>query len=298
MDRSAPAAFLSYARADDEHDKGTIRDLCERLSDEVYAQRGELVHIFIDRRDIRWGQNWEARINESLETATILIPVITPRYFRSDACRNELTKFLKRESELRRDDLILPIYYITTPQLESPRLHKGDEIAKELSKRQYVDWRKLRFQGVHSEAISRKIADLANLMNGTLDRSQASTQNLDMAALQAMLGDVEGQSGTLQSGTALLVGQDEVGQDERRFLINDDSTFVGRDPDCRVFLDGVAVSRRHAEIRRTDTGFVIRDLGSLNGTYVNGERVDESTLKNNDVVQFGKFKFRVFVRNK
>lgn len=78
------------------------------------------------------------------------------------------------------------------------------------------------------------------------------------------------------------------------FLIEGDVTRAGRSPDSDVFLDDVTVSRKHAEIRRTPDGFFIHDLGSLNGTYVNRERVDVTKLASRDEVQIGKFKLVFF----
>lgn len=77
------------------------------------------------------------------------------------------------------------------------------------------------------------------------------------------------------------------------FLIeaDEDAVTVGRQPESVIFLDDVTVSRKHAEIRRRDDGFHVHDRGSLNGTYVNGERVEETKLASGDEVQIGKFKF-------
>src|SRR6476661_4612169 len=92
----------------------------------------------------------------------------------------------------------------------------------------------------------------------------------------------------LRPGTALLVvlrGPNT----GARFLLDDDEVMSGRHPDSDIFLDDVTVSRKHAVFRRTDSGFVVRDVGSLNGTYVNRELVDEVVLKTGDEVQIGKF---------
>ncbi|HVL63703.1 MAG TPA: FHA domain-containing protein [Actinomycetota bacterium] len=67
-------------------------------------------------------------------------------------------------------------------------------------------------------------------------------------------------------------------------------TRIGRHPDSDIFLDDITVSRRHAEIRRTSGGFALHDVGSLNGTYVNRERVEEADLRSGDEIQIGKFK--------
>ena len=76
-----------------------------------------------------------------------------------------------------------------------------------------------------------------------------------------------------------------------RFLLDADCTSAGRHPDSDIFLDDVTVSRRHAEVIRQGDGFAVRDVGSLNGTYVNRERIDaEQRLENGDELQIGRFK--------
>ena len=76
-----------------------------------------------------------------------------------------------------------------------------------------------------------------------------------------------------------------------RYLLDRDETALGRHPDSDVFLDDITVSRRHVDITHAQDGtFVIRDVGSLNGTYVNRERIDEVGLSPGDEVQIGKFK--------
>ncbi len=79
------------------------------------------------------------------------------------------------------------------------------------------------------------------------------------------------------------------------FLLEGGSTAVGRGTDSAVFLDDITVSRVHAVLERRDDGsWFVRDVGSLNGTYVNGEQVDETKLASGDEVQIGKFKLTFF----
>jgi hypothetical protein len=72
-------------------------------------------------------------------------------------------------------------------------------------------------------------------------------------------------------------------------------TLIGRSPECHVFLDDVTVSRRHAEIIHEDERYVIRDLGSLNGTFVNRRRIESATLSADDEVQIGKYRMTFLV---
>jgi pSer/pThr/pTyr-binding forkhead associated (FHA) protein len=76
-----------------------------------------------------------------------------------------------------------------------------------------------------------------------------------------------------------------------RYLLADDVVRAGRHPESDIFLDDITVSRRHVEISpKGDGTYGLRDVGSLNGTYVNRERIDEIDLKPGDEVQIGKFK--------
>jgi pSer/pThr/pTyr-binding forkhead associated (FHA) protein len=80
-----------------------------------------------------------------------------------------------------------------------------------------------------------------------------------------------------------------------RYLLDTDVTTIGRHPEADIFFDDVTVSRRHAEITRAGSSFEIIDQRSLNGTYVNGERVDRSTLVNGSELRIGKFRLNFFL---
>jgi pSer/pThr/pTyr-binding forkhead associated (FHA) protein len=75
-----------------------------------------------------------------------------------------------------------------------------------------------------------------------------------------------------------------------KFALDADVVTAGRHPDSDIFLDDITVSRRHAEVRRTPSGYLVRDVGSLNGTYLNRERVEEAELSDGDELQVGTFK--------
>ena len=79
-----------------------------------------------------------------------------------------------------------------------------------------------------------------------------------------------------------------------KFVLESEVTRAGRHPDSDIFLDDITVSRNHAEIRRQAEGYVLADAGSLNGTYLNRERIEEAVLNNGDELQVGKFKLVFF----
>ena len=100
--------------------------------------------------------------------------------------------------------------------------------------------------------------------------------------------DVVGLEG-LSAGSALLVVKRGPNAGSR-FQLDRDKITAGRHPESDIFLDDVTVSRRHAEFRSDAGEFVVVDVGSLNGTYVNREPVDTAVLVDGDEVQIGKFR--------
>jgi hypothetical protein len=99
---------------------------------------------------------------------------------------------------------------------------------------------------------------------------------------------------SLRPGTALL-RVDHGPNAGSRFLLDGDLTTVGRHPSSDIFLDDVTVSRKHAEFVREEGAFSVRDVGSLNGTYVNRRRIDATPVVTGDEVQIGKFRLVVHV---
>jgi len=114
------------------------------------------------------------------------------------------------------------------------------------------------------------------------DTSDRQLSPVDAAAVDA-----------LPPGHALLVVQRGPGAGSR-FLLDTDTVNAGRHPDSEIFLDDVTVSRRHAEFRREGETFTVGDAGSLNGTYVNRDRIDKVQLNDGDEVQIGKYRLVFF----
>ena len=79
-----------------------------------------------------------------------------------------------------------------------------------------------------------------------------------------------------------------------RYALDEDVVTIGRHPDSTIFLDDVTVSRRHSEIIARDSGYLLSDVGSLNGTYLNGVRIEQAAMAEGDQIQIGKYKM-VFV---
>ena len=89
-------------------------------------------------------------------------------------------------------------------------------------------------------------------------------------------------------GGPALVVRSGGGRSGETFPLDGERITVGRSPDCEIFLDDVTVSRKHAALTRNDSGsYTIEDEGSLNGTFVNGDRVERAPLRPGDQVQIG-----------
>lgn len=98
---------------------------------------------------------------------------------------------------------------------------------------------------------------------------------------------------TREKGGALIeLDQVEGTAGRRMHDVGGEAVVIGRVPQSDIVLDDVTVSRKHAEVLRGERGFRIRDIGSLNGTYVNRVRVDSVDLRNGDEIQIGKYRFK------
>ena len=118
-------------------------------------------------------------------------------------------------------------------------------------------------------------------------REKTDTSDRALSAVDAAAVDA------LPPGHALLVVQRGPGAGSR-FLLDADQVNAGRHPDSEIFLDDVTVSRRHAEFHRDGESFTVADTGSLNGTYVNRDRIDRVQLNDGDEVQIGKYRLVFF----
>ena len=172
MGKKQPVAFMSYVRFDDKHENGRLTEFRERLSAEVKMQTGEEFPIFQDREDIKWGQNWKERLEETIDDVTFLIPILTPTFFKSSHCREELERFIEREKELGRNDLILPVYYVGSKLLDDEEKRATDELAMLLASRQLMDWRDIRFESLTTPEVGKRMAKLALQICDALERVQ------------------------------------------------------------------------------------------------------------------------------
>jgi hypothetical protein len=164
---SKPVAFMSYTRFDDEYQGAALTRLREELSKTVQFLHGEEIEIFQDVEGIKLGQNIQQQITASLNETLLLIPILTPSYFKSAWCRDELSSFLDRERQLGRNDLIISIYYQEVRELSEAMKYPGvrgfvnDPLIQEIAPRLASDWRSLRDQDLKAPAVKHELERIA-----------------------------------------------------------------------------------------------------------------------------------------
>lgn len=180
-----PTAFLSYTRVDDEFFGGAITALRHQLELGVQVVTGRSFHIFQDIDGIEIGQQWQKRLDEEVSEAIFMIPIITPSFLNSSACRDEVSKFLQREKSLGRDDLILPIYFVTAPLLEKADLLHADSVALEIKKRQRYDWRSQADWPITDARVRPGIIEISEKIAVAIARAEVTSHPLDVNRLRS-----------------------------------------------------------------------------------------------------------------
>jgi len=172
--------FWSYVHKDDEAEQWRI----SRLARDVVAQyemlTGETIELFLDKDALEWGDNWRAKIDDSLASVAFFIPVMTPRYFMSAECRNELRFFVRRADQLGIKELVLPLYYVDVPSF-SDEVGK-DDLINLVREFQWEDWRELRYEEFASKSYRRGVSKLAGRLVAA--NKHAEEANVAEAALQ------------------------------------------------------------------------------------------------------------------
>jgi TIR domain len=152
------AGFWSYSHDDDERDGHRLLRLAASIQAEFALVTGESLTLFIDRKDILWGDEWRRRIGTALAETTFFIPIITPLYFKRQECRSELLSFIGQAQSLGAIELVMPILYVDVPDLTE---NSTDEACALVARMQWVDWRELRLSDEESAEYRRAVNSLA-----------------------------------------------------------------------------------------------------------------------------------------
>jgi hypothetical protein len=183
-----PKLFFSYVHYVDEHDNGMLSWLRNRLEGELRVQTGFTIEVFQDVRDINWGDDWRARIAAATAGSLFLIPVVTPGYFLSKACKEEYDAFKAVQINPGAEGVILPIHYVDTPELLDSASRAGNPWAEDLARNQWVDWRRLRLYKRESRSVAKQVTEMARQIVRRLRRLDVLPQQLPSAPLRLRFG--------------------------------------------------------------------------------------------------------------
>lgn len=154
--------FVSYSHQDqDSSTGGDIRQFATDVVDALEGLHGRTVKLFLDVKDLDWGDNLWSRLDRELQASTFLMPFITPRYLKSEACRREFTAFSETAQRYGSEQLLLPLLWITPTALQTDAL--SDPIIERLRATFYLDVAAAR-------RADRGSADYANLVESVADR--------------------------------------------------------------------------------------------------------------------------------
>lgn len=165
-------AFFSYTRADDRATGGLLSEMRALLEDQVSRRLGEPVEIFQDTDDIKGGDNWRARLDRAIDEATYLIPVITPSFFNSKPCREELQRFVDKAEAEGREGLILPIHFIECPMIRDEGSAAKDALVKVIEETQWFDFRHHDHKTEIDLDLRKAVIDLAKLLTAKISEDR------------------------------------------------------------------------------------------------------------------------------
>lgn len=181
--------FLSYNHADNDYLEGEITDFVDEIANSYEFLYGSKLDVFIDSRSIQWGQQWEQELDRRIESCNIIMPAVTPRYLKSEACRKELFAF-KSKADARPNNRIMSLIW----QDYGASKDNGDMAANIISSFQYENVEDLRGVGVKSpiyrkraEALAQRIHEAVADNNKNVVKGNSTTEQSNGTTQQAGL---------------------------------------------------------------------------------------------------------------
>jgi predicted Holliday junction resolvase-like endonuclease len=166
-----PSGFWSYARNDDRDLDKALSNLRMRVERRIRLVLGIDATVFQDIYDIRSGDNWNDILAQKLDAASFLIPVVTPRFLRSEWCREEVLTYCRAAEEQGHRPVLFPIYFIQDRRFDS---NDEDEVIQKLRTYQYFDFRELQFE-TEERVIDREIHKLAEAIEIRLHEARSES---------------------------------------------------------------------------------------------------------------------------
>ena len=201
--------FLSYVHDDDTRARGRIVQFARDLVDTYAFLYGHEVQLFVDRTDLRWGENWASRLENEVEATSFLLAVVTPRYLTSEACRREVLGFAAAAKKAQEPKLLLPLQWVDVSGTDV--VAPGDPVLVELMKNQYEDVTEIRRVAKDSQEYEDLLERVAARLKDTIDnRSSLGASNMesdgdvgtgDMRDLLSVMQELEDRQDQLEQAT-------------------------------------------------------------------------------------------------
>ncbi len=171
---SRPIIFFSYRRSDDHNLNGLLSRIRATLEQRLKVNFGIDAEVFQDSDDLRSGDNWPEKLDSAIGDAAILLPMITPNFFNSEYCRDELIKFVTKEKALARSDMVIPVLLIPFADYS---IESKDPLIAQTARRQHVDWARFKaYLNINQEllfAIDKLAEDITQKLRSTITESMA-----------------------------------------------------------------------------------------------------------------------------
>ena len=246
--------FWSYVHDDNAASFEKIVTLGRDLQMVYQMMSGTSVNLFIDRDSLEWGDAWKSVIKSNLGSVAFFIPVVTPAFFDSPACRSELEAFAERTSTEGLQGLLLPILWVPVEGLEDQET--ADPLVRIIQERQWEDWTDLRHEPQGSEAYSRRLERMAKRIqsaNDAADKAESNRAHEAEAEEQAVSSDDgEGRLEVLarmeedMDSWAPLMAEVAVGLQDMGTVADETTTQVNSDPRAKTFAGRLNVVRESA----------------------------------------------------
>jgi hypothetical protein len=196
------AGFWSYVHQDDQDEGGRILGLAARLSAAYRLLTGGTLDLFVDRDDVRWGDEWSKRINEAIAGTTFFLPIITPSDFESQECRRELLKFAAEAQRLGVEQLLMPVYWAPVPELDQAGVSALDEAIALVAQYQWQDFREVRLEDEGSSAFRKAVHALGSELARRVQEVTATGTDLPPAGgPEGVASSVGGRPGELKEAS-------------------------------------------------------------------------------------------------
>jgi hypothetical protein len=247
--------FWSYVQNDNAASFDKIVALGRDLQMVYQMRSGTEVNLFIDRDSLEWGDAWKSVIESNLGTVAFFIPIITPAFFNSPACRSELESFAERTNAEGLQGLLLPILWVPVEGLEDES--SLDPLVRIIQERQWEDWTDLRHVAPGSEGYSRRLEKMADRImraNKEADEAEADRASGAVADERGVASeDGEGRLDVLarmeedMNAWAPLMGEVAVGLQDMGAIADETTAEMTNNPRAKTFAGRLSVVRESAK---------------------------------------------------